>query len=129
MSRREFKPNPHKSGRNQIVGEWVESNCKAIDLPFTLEALATVLGWGEKNDGAPFTHQEIAYWCESFYLHHEEKEGEVEETALNVAQDVEAQWDLYLVNTYSLEELQSLDFSTVVLPKEWFTEWLSAVNT
>ncbi len=129
MTRREFKPNLRKSGRNQVIGEWIESNCKEITLPFTKEALAEVLKWGESADGAPFTHQEIAFWCEAFYMHHKENEGVVEERVLDVAQDVEAQWDLYLVNTYSLEELQSLNFSTVVLPKEWFTEWLSAVNT
>jgi hypothetical protein len=30
-----------------------------------------------------------------------------------VIEDISAQWDLYLSNTYSLEELQQLDFSKV----------------
>ena len=45
-----------------------------------------------------------------------------------IARDIECQWDLFLVNTYSLEELQNLDFSKVKLPQDWFIEWLKQLN-
>ncbi|OIK10804.1 hypothetical protein BIV60_20255 [Bacillus sp. MUM 116] len=45
-----------------------------------------------------------------------------------VLEDISAQWDLYLTNTYSLEELQQLDFSKVKLPKEWFDGWLKELS-
>jgi len=32
--------------------------------------------------------------------------------------DIETQWDLYLANTYSLSQLQQLDFEAVKLPVE-----------
>jgi hypothetical protein len=34
-------------------------------------------------------------------------------------------WDLYLANTYSLEQLRELDLDRVRLPLEWFPEWLA----
>ena len=47
---------------------------------------------------------------------------------ISIAADVDCQWDLYLVNTYSISELQSLDFSEVRLPTEWFADWLKQLN-
>jgi len=35
---------------------------------------------------------------------------------------------LFLVNTYSLKELQNLDLSKVKLPQDWFIEWLKQLN-
>ena len=43
----------------------------------------------------------------------------------DIAQDVSAQWELHLCNTYTLEQLQRLTFSTVTLTVEWF-EWLTS---
>jgi len=43
---------------------------------------------------------------------------------VGVAEDVSVQWELYLANTYTLEQLQSLQFSTDTLPVEWFQGWL-----
>ena len=42
---------------------------------------------------------------------------------VDIAEDVSAQWDMYLSNTYSLEQLQTLNFSRVELPNQWFQEW------
>ena len=42
-----------------------------------------------------------------------------------VVEDVDCQYELYLANTYTLEQLQHMDHSTVALPCEWFTQWLS----
>lgn len=38
--------------------------------------------------------------------------------------DVETQWDLFLANSFTLQELQSLNFAEIRLPTEWFNEWL-----
>lgn len=46
----------------------------------------------------------------------------------DVAEEVSAQWDLYLSNTYSLEQLQALCFSKVELPNQWFKEWHEQVR-
>jgi len=125
MTRYEFKPNLKKSGRNQIIGSWDESQCKDIDLPLTKKSLKVVLSWGANMKYSPYTHQEIANWCDKFHMEGMEKD----EVAIDIAADVDAQWDLYLVNTYKLEELQGLEFSKVELPVEWFKEWLEKINT
>ncbi|AQY49775.1 hypothetical protein PWEIH_02172 [Listeria weihenstephanensis FSL R9-0317] len=38
-------------------------------------------------------------------------------------EDMSAQWDLYLENTYTIEELQSLEYQKVRLPEEWLKRW------
>ena len=50
------------------------------------------------------------------------------ERVVRIAADVDCQWDLYLINTYSLKELQQLDFSTIKLPLEWFEDWRSELD-
>lgn len=47
--------------------------------------------------------------------------------ATGIALDVDAQWDMSLANSYKLEELQKLDFSTVNIPVEWFNDWLKQI--
>jgi hypothetical protein len=54
---------------------------------------------------------------------------EKEEKALAVAKDIECQWDLYIVNSFSLKELKTLDQSKVDLPQDWFQKWLEELNT
>ena len=72
-----------------------------------------------------YTHQDVAHWCDRFIM--AARTGECRPTdrkAASIAEDVSAQWDLFLSNTFSLPQLQALDFSAVRLPTEWFHEWL-----
>jgi hypothetical protein len=41
---------------------------------------------------------------------------------------VETQWDLFLANTYSIEEIRAGSFEQVRMPVEWFDEWLLEAN-
>jgi hypothetical protein len=129
MSRFEFKPDKKKSGRNQYIGSWVESACKEIDLPFTKESMVTVLTWGMNQEDSEYSHQEIAHWCDRFHLASEENDNELDPKIIDIAADVDAQWDIFLANTYSFEQLQELKYSEVQLPVEWFKEWHSEANT
>jgi hypothetical protein len=45
------------------------------------------------------------------------------EAAIRIAADVDCQWDLFLANSYTLDQLRRLDFSAVRLPMEWFLDW------
>lgn len=38
-------------------------------------------------------------------------------------EDMSAQWDLYLANTYTIEELQKLSLQQVRLPEPWLRRW------
>ncbi|MBC1457868.1 hypothetical protein [Listeria newyorkensis] len=38
-------------------------------------------------------------------------------------EDMSAQWDLYLANTYTIEELQKLSLQQVRLPESWLRRW------
>jgi len=98
----------------------MESPFKKLDLPFTLESLKTVLTAGA-GTGTPLTHQQIADWCFRFWLS-SIKDAELD-AAAEIAFDVNVQWELYLANAYTLGELQTMDFSKVRLPEEWFDNW------
>ncbi|MBL4771030.1 MAG: hypothetical protein JKY61_07795 [Planctomycetes bacterium] len=118
------------AGRNRYVGSRSETPCRLIDLPWTTESVRTVLDWGAAPASSPHTHQEIAHWCDRFHMEHLDTEPCLAlERALQVAVDVDCQWDLFLANTYTLKQLRHLDFSTVTLPTEWFDQWLLELQT
>ena len=79
--------------------------------------------------GQPYTHQQIADWARRLFqaaIEHDDRglPTPVDPETLAVAKDVDAQWELFLANTYTLAGLQGLDFSTVELPFDWFETWL-----
>lgn len=126
--RYEFRPDPKRSGRNQVIGSWSESPCRDIDLPMTAEALRTLLEDGRAPNGQ-YTHQEIVAWCDRLHMLYQDDDSTAEmDAAVSVAADVDCQWDLFLANSYSLEELQTMDFAEVRLPASWFADWLDQLN-
>lgn len=120
----EFEPDRSRKGRNKYIGSWTESDCRAIPLPFTNDSLYQVLDWGSLSSGSPFTHQEIARWCDRMHMAYMDVDVVPKmESAIRVAADVDCQWNLFLANTYSLEQLRDLDYSSVRLPVDWFVDW------
>jgi hypothetical protein len=100
-----------------------------VSLPFTRESVIKVLEWGVQPIGAPHSHKQIAEWCDRFWCQYIEVDASPEiESLLPILADVENQWDLYLANTYQIEELRSRSFEDERLPIEWFEDWLSKVK-
>jgi hypothetical protein len=52
---------------------------------------------------------------------------QIEINAFSIAEDIDCQWELYLANSYTLEQLQVLDKSKIKLPEDWFKDWLSKI--
>ncbi|MFG6485158.1 hypothetical protein ACG04R_00665 [Roseateles sp. BYS78W] len=99
-----------------------------IELPFTSAALRTVLGWGLNPDASPHSHWQIAQWCDAFWCLYLDADAPSDiERLLPILADVDCQWDLFLANSYSLEELRTLDLEQVLLPLAWFDDWLHQV--
>ena len=100
-----------------------------INLPFTVESMKQVFAWGASPDTAPFTHQEIAHWCDSFHMAMFDVDTDnAMDIATGIAADVDAQWDMLLASRYTCEELQKLDFSKEQVPAVWFREWISQLE-
>ena len=98
------------------------------EMPFTRAAAIQMLRWGANPDSSPYTHKQIAEWCDRFWCQYLDVDAEPEiESLLPTLTDVETQWDLYLANTYSIIELQTRDFEREQMPKEWFDDWLRRV--
>jgi hypothetical protein len=98
---------------------------KPADMPFTREAAIQMLKWGAVPESSPYSHKAIAEWCDRFWCQYLEIDPEPEiEKLLPILTDVETQWDLYLANTYSIDELRAGDFEQVLIPTEWFNDWL-----
>ncbi len=117
---------------DKYIGRWRETSFDHLNLPFAKASLRNLLREGASPESS-ISHQRIADWCERFYIAIAETDTGDEPSAdlldaAEIALDVDAQWGLYLVNTFSLAELQSLDFATVQLPYEWFSEWLEELG-
>ncbi len=118
-----------KKGRNKFVGSWRETASKKIELPFTVESLRVVLTWGAALENSAFSHQDIAHWCDRFHMAMFDFDTDrTMDIATGVASDVDVQWDLFLANTYTSEQLRELDFSAVAIPVDWFLDWLSQLD-
>lgn len=124
-----FQPGKRK-GCNRYVGSWTETGWRDIPLPFTRESLVTILSWGAGEQPSTHSHQDIAHWCDRFHMAWvtDALDGDALGPLADIAEDVSAQWELYLANTYTLEQLQALQFSSVTLPAEWFQSWLRRVG-
>ena len=127
VSNFEFQPSKRK-GRNRYIGKWTEIPSKAISLQFSDESVRQLLAWGAAPETSSYTHQDIAHWCGALSqaartAFDARGKQTVSGRARKIAEDVEAQWGLFLVNTYSFEELKGIDHGTVLLPVEWFRRW------
>lgn len=98
----------------------------AIQLPFTVQSAIQVLSWGAAPDSAPHSHKQIAEWCDAFWCQYIDIDAPKDvEGLLPILADVETQWDLYLSNSYSVEELRTQTFDDERMPTEWFEDWLA----
>jgi len=101
------------------------SHPQPVTLPFTPEAVLQVLEWGARPETSPYSHKQIALWCDRFWCQYLDVDAPPAiERLLPILTDVETQWDLYLANTNSLQELQTSSFEEVCLPTSWFEDWL-----
>lgn len=84
-----------------------------------------MLEWGANPDASPYSHKQIAEWCDRFWCQYLDVDAPPEiERLLPILTNVETQWDLYLANTYTLEQLRSQNFESERVPVEWFKKWL-----
>lgn len=89
-----------------------------------------MLQWGSDPDTSPFTHKQIAEWCDRFWCAYLDTDAPPDiEKVLPVLSDVDAQWDLFLSNTYSLEQLRTINLDQIRLPSEWFRSWASRLES
>ncbi|GGE69938.1 hypothetical protein [Priestia taiwanensis] len=73
------------------------------------------------------THNQLAEWC-CRYVREVEHNDYIEPKPLSehvaeVVNDIDTQWELYLVNTFDVSELATLDLQTVQMPEEWLVNW------
>ena len=110
--------------RNKYIGSFRETDFARVLLPFNLSNVQQLLEYG-LSSSAPYTHQQICDWAQRFASAiREDPDEPTRNLLLDITADVGVQWDLFLYNSYSLTELQTLDFSQVCLPRKWFIEWL-----
>ncbi|MFS2020047.1 hypothetical protein ACEN88_26145 [Massilia sp. CT11-108] len=102
---------------------------KPIELPFTRDSVIHVLTYGANPETSPYSHRQIAEWCDRFWCQYLNIDAEPSiEALLHVLTDIETQWDLYLSNTYSIEELRSKSFDSETMPVQWFRDWLKQIE-
>lgn len=113
------------------LGSFGRTAFEELTFPLTRESLACVLREGASPQGR-YSHLQIADWCQRFYLAWDENPAESHyselPTWIEIAVDVDAQWELFLANSFSFDQLQKMDFSKVTLPHEWFRDWLAQIE-
>lgn len=102
---------------------------KPAEMPFTPDSVIQMLECGIRPDNSPYSHKQIVEWCERFWWQYLDVQASKEiNKLLPILMDIELQWDLFLTNSYTLEELRSQSFEHVYLPTTWFKEWLEQVK-
>lgn len=100
-----------------------------ITKPHTLSNLADLLSQGLLGSMSRFSHFQIVEWCARFAddFDHlpDDQIPSSPEHALDIADDVVVQWELHLATQYTLEDLQRFSMDDVVLPKQYFENWLN----
>jgi hypothetical protein len=136
-----FEPPRRRRRGSRFVGTIIEPEPVRIPLPATVESLRALLADAAHADPGPLPHHAIARWCraaweqwyavvEQWYAAHDTDAPPSalpfggDARALDVAEDVDAQFDLYLFNTFAPAALDGLDAWAVRLPREWFVGWL-----
>lgn len=119
--------------KNKYIGKWIEPEAKNIEMPYTCENLNILLITLASKKNLNFSHQDFVNWCEKFYNKIDTASSlGIDNIRLKklseVLNDISMQWELYLTNTYELEELQQLVYSEVELPCEWFENWLNQLQ-
>jgi hypothetical protein len=98
-------------------------------MPYTRASFVRLLEHGSKPATSPFTHKQIAEWCDRFWCRYLDVDAPADiKPLLPLLTEVETQWDLYLANTYDLNQLQTDNFESISLPTEWFQDWLNQVQ-
>lgn len=128
MVNEEVQPDPEQPNHNQQARAWTEPHCGVIDLPLTKASLIQVLRSALDATKSAYTHQEIAWWADNFHMAQFDLENPIEPAVADVAFDLHVQWQMYLEETYTLAELQNLDFTKVQLPAAWFSKWQEQLN-
>lgn len=102
---------------------------KPIEKPYTLRNFADLLSQGLLGSMSRFSHFQIIEWCSQFVdLYDLEPDEEFTMTpnqAIALADDVVVQWELYIATQYSLDDLNRFSLTDVVLPKQFFEDWLN----
>jgi hypothetical protein len=99
------------------------------NMPFTPASALQMLSWGANPESSPYTHKQIAEWCDRFWCMYLDVDAPPEiERLLPVLTDVERQWDLLLANTYTLSELRTKTFENEQMPQKWFRDWLRQIS-
>ena len=97
---------------------------------YTADSLKKVIKLAVINS---ISHKDLVDWCEEF-LQENSKDTSISinrsknKKAIMVALDIENQWELYLSNTYTFEELQKLEQKEVKMPKQWLEEWDNSIQ-
>ncbi|MGF9891003.1 hypothetical protein [Priestia megaterium] len=97
---------------------------------YTADSLKKVIKLALINS---ISHKELVDWCEDFLQEATKdtsisKDRSLNKKAIMVALDIENQWELFLSNTYTFEELQELNQNKVKFPKQWLEKWDSSIR-
>jgi hypothetical protein len=103
-------------------------------LPYSLANFRLLLAEGAQPTSR-YTHAEIAAWAGGFWWRYTIWPAEHDisvpphlETAADLAQEIEFDFDSYVADRYSLPDQRHVHVSQFRLPEERFVHWLNRLN-
>lgn len=110
--------------RNKYIGKYTETVFEVIEDDFTYSNLFQFLN-EIIEDRFKYAQKDFVDWCVRGWCKYMDVDIEDKslEKTIKIFADVDCQWDLYLANTYSLSELQNMNYYEVKLPKEFYENW------
>jgi hypothetical protein len=108
-----------------------ETGAKEIPLAFTQDNLKKLLG-DIISETSIYSHQDFTNWASKFHMHCInlfDKGEQVDDELENLLLDIDMQWDLYLFNKYSVDELLKTDLSIIKFPAELLNDWCTRLNS
>lgn len=111
-------------GDNINIGKYAEELSEKIKDDFTSEKLRQFL-YEIIHGIFKYTEKDFKDWCERNRRQFMDVDFEDIrlEQALQIAEDVDCQWDLFIAKAFKIDELQKIDFYKIQLPKEYYTQW------
>jgi hypothetical protein len=98
----------------------------SISLAFTVENAKSIIASGAAESG-PYSHAEIANWCERFWNRYADIDTPAEiERIMPILADVESQWDMFVASEVAKNPRQPP--SSIRAPAEWFAKWSGSID-
>lgn len=101
-----------------------------IERPYTEDALYELLREGAKGSASRYTHFDIVEWA-GRYAQELSKQHPIPENLFRywqVTDDMQVRWELHIASHYSINDMKRFSHVDILLPRQFFQQWLKLID-